>query len=377
MVRNEGSKGAAAKPTDIIRRMAGGFAATQVLNTAAKLAIADHLAAGPCSSATLTSVLAVHPEALYRFLRLMVVLELLAEEADGGFALTPLGQLLRADHPESMRDLILYWGQINYPTAQAMEHSVRTGTPAFDKVFGAPFFEYFARHLENGRLFNGVMAEITRGHMPAIIAAAAATACSAFARAKTVVDVGGGTGLLLATILSAHQHLRGVLLDTPAVIDDARSGLEKFTDRLDLIAGDILAGPLPRYRDLYLLSNVIHDWDDARAITILRNCRKAMTADARLLVIEKIMPSRVADSPDTVADDFAMLLLTGGKERTAQEYRGLLEIAGLQIATHVPLNPLGERAGGWAMLEAKRSVKLSTTRTPRSGRYPSLKRTAA
>jgi hypothetical protein len=96
-----------------------------------------------------------------------------------------------------------------------------------------------------------------------------------------------------------------------------------------------------------------------------------MTADARLLVIEKIMPSRVADSPHTIADDFAMLLLTGGKERTAQHYRGS------PIATHIPLNPLGERAGGWAMLEAKRSVKMSTTRTPRSGRYASLKRTAA
>jgi len=377
MVRKDGSKSLVAKPADIIRRMAGGFAATQVLNTAAKFAIAEHLASGPRSSATLSRALDVHPQALYRFLRLMVVLELLAEEADGGFALTPLGQLLRADHPASMRDLILYWGQINYPTAQAMEHSVRTGRPAFDKVFGAPFFEYFAQHRETGRLFNRLMAEITRGHMPAIIAAAAATACSAFARAKTVVDVGGGTGMLLDTILSAHQHLRGVLFDTPAVIDDARSRLEKFTNRLDLIAGDIFAGPLPRYRDLYLLSNVIHDWDDARAVTILRNCREAMTADARLFVIEEIMPSRVADSPDTIANDFAMLLLTGGKERTAQEYRRLLDVAGLQIARHIPLNTLGARTGGWAMLESKRSIRMNRTQGPRSSRHPSLKRTAA
>ncbi len=171
MVRDDGSKSTAA---DIIRRMAGGFAATQVLSTAAKLAIADHLA----SSATLSRALDVQPQALYRFLRLMVVLQLLTEEADGCFALTPVGQLLRADHPESMRDLILYWGEINYPTAQAMEHSVRTGSPAFDKVFGAPFFEYFAQHRETGRLFNRVMAEITSGHLPAIITAAA-TACSA------------------------------------------------------------------------------------------------------------------------------------------------------------------------------------------------------
>jgi hypothetical protein len=376
MVRN-GSKSAAAKPADIIRRMAGGFAATQVLNTAVKLAIADHLAVRPRSSETLFRALDVHPQALYRFLRLMVVLRLLREEDDGCFALTPVGQLLRTDHPESMRHLILYWGEINYPTAQAMEYSVRTGSPAFDKVFGAPFFEYFAQKPETGRLFNRVMAEITNGHMPAIITAAAATACSAFARAKTVVDVGGGTGLLLDTILSAHQHLRGVLFDMPAVIDDARSRLEKFTNRLDLIAGDIFAGPLPRYRDLYLLSNIIHDWDDARAITILRNCREAMTADARLLVIEQIMPSRVAESPDTVANDFAMLLLTGGKERTAQEYRRLLDIAGFQIARHIPLKARGERKGGWAMLESKRSVKMSTTRGPRSGRHPSLKRTAA
>ena len=105
-----------------------------------------------------------------------------------------------------------------------------------------------------------------------------------------------------------------------------------------------VAGPLPRYRDLYLLSNVIHDWDDARAITILRNCRKAMTADARLLVIEEIMPSRVADSPDTIANNFAMLLLTGGKERTAQEYRTLLDIAGHCVsANRLPRMICGRR----------------------------------
>jgi hypothetical protein len=336
---------AAAAPADVIRRLAGGFAATQVLNTTAKLAIADHLATGPCSSTKLARVLDVHPQALYRFMRLLVAMEILRQERDDRFGLSSLGQLLRSDHPESMRDLILYCGEINYPSAQAMAETVETGSPAFERVFGAPFFQYFAQKPEIGRLFNRVMRDLTNERIQAIIAA------YDFGCAQTIIDVAGGNGVLLSAVLRARANMTGTLFDTPDVIADARRQYQSsdIIRRLELIAGDIFDDSLPRARDLYLLSNVIHDWNDERAATILRNCRAATKAHSRLLLIEEIMPARVADSSGTVANDFAMLLLTGGKERTEREYRGLLDTAGFQLARCVPLNP--KQNENWAILE--------------------------
>ncbi len=277
----------------------------------------------------------------------MVAMELLVQERDDCFSLSALGQLLRSDHPESVREQIIYYGEINYPTARAMYRSVMTGSPAFDQVFGAPFFRYFAQRPEIGRLFNRVMGDITNERIPAIITA------YDFGSSATIVDIAGGTGTLLIAILGTHPNLRGVLFDTAEVIADARSRQVEsdIAERIEMIAGDIFSGPLPSHRDVYLLSNVIHDWDDQLAANILRNCRAVMRADSRLLLIEEIMPARVVDSPGTIANDFAMLLLTGGKERTEQEYRGLLDSAGFRLTKLIPLKALGKQKENWAILE--------------------------
>jgi hypothetical protein len=341
------SKGVAAAPVDIIRRMAGGFSATQILNTAAKLAVADHLAKGPCSSTQLANALNAHPQALYRFLRMMVAMGLLVQERDDTFMLSSLGQLLRSDHPDSMREQIIYFGEINYPTAQAMYHSVKTGSPAFDHVFGESFFRYFVKQPEIGGMFNRLMSYITKDHIPEIIAT------YDFSCMRKIVDVGGGNSTLLAAVLDTNSNLSGILFDTPEVISDARVRQiqSSITERIELVTGDILSGPIPRHGDVYILSNIIHDWNDRLAGNILRNCRAAAKADSRLLLIEEVMPACVAESPGTIANDFAMLLLTGGKERTVQEYRSLLDIAGFKLIRVMPLKTSSKRKENWAILE--------------------------
>jgi O-methyltransferase domain/Dimerisation domain len=338
-----------ARPVDVISRMAGGFSATQILNTAAKLAIADHLAKGPCSSTKLARAVNADPQALYRFLRMMVALELLVQERNDSFSLSSLGQLLRSDHPDSMRERIIYFGEINYPTAQAMFHSVKTGRPAFDHVFGVPLFQYFVQQPKIGAMFNQLMSDITNDHIPGIIAA------YDFSCMRTIVDVGGGNGTLLTAILTANPHLNGILFDTPEVIADAhaRQIRSSTTERVEMVAGDIFSARIPRHGDIYLLSNILHDWDDRSAGNILRNCRAAVRADSRLLLIEEIMPARVADSPGTIAIDFAMLLLAGGKERTEQEYRSLLDIAGFQLMRVIPLRTGSKRKENRGILECK------------------------
>ncbi len=337
---------------DIVRRMAGGFSTTQILHTAATLNIADHLAQAPQSAVALAQALHAHPQGLHRFLRMMVVLDLLTQEDNGSFALSPLGQLLRSDHPESLRDRILYIGAVNYPTAGAMLHSVRTGEPAFDHVFHVPFFGYFAQQAELGAIFNQLMKQNVDERVAGIIGA------YDFSRAKTLVDIGGGNGALLAAILDANPPIAGTLFDTPEVIAEARASFARshVAQRIDMVSGDLFHGPFPEGGDLYLLSNIIHDWDDPRSQQILRHCRAAMRHDSRLLLIEEIMPARVVDSPATIANDFSMLLLTGGRERTEPEYRALLTSASFQLACVIPFalrSATKKRKGNWAILECK------------------------
>lgn len=266
-------------PADVIRRMAGGFSTTQILHTAAKLRIADHLVKGPRSAAELAQVLHAHPQALHRFLRMMVVLELLIEKSNGSFGLSAVGQLLRSDHPESLRDRIIYIGAINYPTAQAMLHSVQTGEPAFDHVFGVPFFGHLMQQPELGAIFNQLMNRNVIDRVAGIIGA------YDFSNMKSIVDIGGGNGALLAAVLNANPHAVGTLFDTTEVIAEARIALARsdMARRIEMVAGDLFLGPLPKDGDLYLLSNIIHDWDDSHAEQILRNCRTAVRADSRLL----------------------------------------------------------------------------------------------
>jgi hypothetical protein len=339
-------------PAQAIRRMAGGFAMTQVLHTAVQAGIADALGDTTLSAADLAHSLKLDAQALERFLRMMVVLDLLIQEGSTSFRLSQAGQLLRLDHPESMRDRVLYVGAINYPVTGAALHSLQTGAPAFDHIFGKPFFGHLAEHPSLSGMFNRLMQRAVHDRTLGI------TQAYDFSGARHIVDIGGGNGALLSAILTRAPQSIGTIFDTDGVIAQARSllsGTEQGS-RIEFKKGDLFAGDYPRDADLYLLSNIIHDWNDALAEEILRHCVSAMSHHSTLMLIEEIMPDRVADSPATIANDYSMLLLTGGRERTEVQYRELLSRSGLLPVATVPFAVQGEdnkRRGSWSLLECR------------------------
>jgi hypothetical protein len=345
-------------PSQVLNRMAGGFVITQVLYVAAQSGIADELGDDARSANDLANALDLDVRALERFLRMMVVLDLLVQEDVKVFRLSAVGQLLRADHPDSMRDRILYIGAINYPAAGAALHSVRTGEPAFEHVFGRPFFDYLAEQPALGHLFNGLMEDATHGRVSGILQA------YDFSRARHIVDIGGGNGALLSAILAHAPASTGTVFDTAGVVAGARTWLAgaEVGHRIDLVEGDLFGGRYPQGADLYLLSNIIHDWNDAQAGTILRHCVSAMPRGSSLMLIEELMPEWVTDSPATTASDYSMLILTGGKERTEAQYRALLDCSDLSISSIIPFaveSDENRRKGNWVLLDcrAKQAVE--------------------
>ncbi|MGH3925747.1 MAG: methyltransferase, partial [Pseudonocardiaceae bacterium] len=212
------------------------------------------------------------------------------------------------------------------------EYSVRTGRPAWERVTGLPAFEFLAQHPDQAATFNAAMADHTRSVAPTIIAS------YDFSRFGTLVDVGGGDGTLIAAILNGVPGLRGVLFDLPAGVEGAAKTLAAagVADRCEVATGDFFTS-VPDGADAYLLKSVIHDWDDERAVAILRSCRRAMPADGTILVVEPVLPAKV-DSPEmtgTVMSDINMLVSTGGRERTEDQFRALSTAAGFQLTAIV------------------------------------------
>jgi SAM-dependent methyltransferase len=335
---------------NILGQMMGGYARTQLLYVTAKLNLADLLAAGPQAPRDLALRIDVHPRSLQRFLRYMVAFQLATETADGRFALAPLGEFLRSDHPESVRKAALYTGAVNYPAAGGILHSVRAGTPAFDHVFGQPYFDYCGQNLEIAELFNDLMGRASQDRAKAIVAA------YDFSAAQLIVDLGGGNGTLLAAILEANPGVRGVVYDRPAVVPEAEAYLAArcIAGRGRAVGGSFFES-VPADADILILSHVIHDWDDPQSARILGNCAAAMRPTSRLLLVEEVLSERVSDGPSTVLADMAMMLLTSGFERTRNEYRELLAAAGLDLARVLPFEPARVPTGksNWALLEAR------------------------
>jgi len=346
---------------EALRRMAGGFAATQMLVAAAELRITDHLGGRRRLAEDLAAEIGVSASSLYRFLRMLVVLDLLEQFPDGSFGLQPMGELLRSDHPQSQRDLIVYIGAVGYRAALGTLHSVKTGTPAVDHILGKPFFEIFADDPVLGSIFNGLMEQAIRPRIEGVVAT------FDFGPYTTIVDVGGGNGSLLKAILQANPSLTGILFDLPKVVEQAKTKLREdgFADRIETTAGDFFFDQIPGGATLYVLSNIIHDWDDERSLLILKNCSNAMRADSELLVIADVMPDRVGDARATVATDFSMMLLTGGQERTVEEHDGLFRRASLRLDRIVPIPTRQDsrdgRGSSATILVARKTVEPLST----------------
>ena len=302
-----------------------------IVYAAARLGIADHLAAGPKSAGELAGPTGTHAPSLHRLLRSLAGLGILTEKEEQRFALTSLGEALQSGAPGSARaTLMTFCGPAFWRSWEQILYSLQTGKPGFEKVFGMPVFEYLAQNPEAASAFSETMVGFHGAEPPAVARA------YDFSGIKTLVDVGGATGNMLAAVLCEHPNLRGVLYDLPHVVSDAPAFLQArgVAERVTIEAGNIFER-VPSGGDAYLLSHIIHDWPEEHCVTILGNCRQAMGAEGRLLIVEFVLPPGDAPHPGKVLD-IAMLVLPGGQERTEAEYASLLGKAGLRLNRVVP-----------------------------------------
>lgn len=301
-----------------------GYRATCVIVTAIKLGVLEHLRAGPASAQQLADHLGAHPSSLQRFLRALEVVGLVEPRANG-VALTSMGQLLL--NPDAgMRERTILTGEEYMPAWRELGHSVMTGEPAFPAAFGMNVWEHRKSHSELGECFDRAMAEQQARASRSVLGA------YDFSGARVVVDVGGGRGGLMADILRQYPNANGVLFDQPHVVEGAPALLAAagVLDRCR-IAGGSFFDSVPAEGDVYILQYILHDWDDSRCATILRNCRAAMRPSSVLLVAENIVPEG-ARPPDFVTMlDLHMMVMLGGRERTLAEYRSLLRSTGLEL----------------------------------------------
>lgn len=320
-------------PSAILMQMMRGAVVSQAIYVAAKLGIADLLNDGPKRSDELAQITATHAPSLYRVLRLLAALGVFAEIEKGRFGLTPLGECLQTRVPGSVRA----WALMTETSGglapiENILYSVKTGEPAFDHLYGMGLFQYQAQHPEDDAGFNAAMTERT--------AAVATTVAAAydFSGMHTVVDVGGGHGIFMVTILKAYPVLHGVVFDQPHVVAGARGLLEAagVANRCEIMAGDFFA-TVPTGGDAYILSNILHDWNDKRAVTILMNCRQVMAENGRVLVVDGLISEDPRHSLLALTTDLAMLVITGGRERTEAEYGQLFATAGLRLTKVIPV----------------------------------------
>jgi SAM-dependent methyltransferase len=298
-----------------------GFMVSQAVYVAAKLDIARLLEDGARPVGELASACGAHEESLYRFLRMLAGHGIFEEPRDRTFANNRLSELLQ----EGFSDFAEFFAELVYPAWGHAFDCVRDGAPAFERVFGAPFVEYLAAHARESTRFNRFMA----GGKGAL---AAALARLPWLNGTTIVDVGGGNGALLVELLQRRADLRGIVFDLPHVTAEAkeRVRLAGIGDRCQVLDGDFFEG-VPAGGGAYVLSAILHGWDDDGASRILRNVRRAIPADGRLLIAESLVAG--PNEPGGKLMDLLMLVVAGGRERTESEWRTLLHESGFQLAS--------------------------------------------
>jgi SAM-dependent methyltransferase len=304
-----------------IVRLGFGFAVSQALRVIIELGIPDLLAVSEQSVDELATATQSDADALYRVMRLLAPEGVFREVLPRHFELTEVGAVLRSDRP-GPGDYVRMINSEAYLAFEQLLHSVRTGKPAFDKVFGSPRFDWLSEHPEQAALFQRAMVALSLGSNEAV---ADAYDFTPFAR---VVDVGGGHGQLLSAILARNPHLNGVLFDLPSGVAAAQQGAGGDLPRTEFVAGNFFES-VPG-GDIYVIKKVVHDWNDEHAAVILRNCRKAMQPNGKVLLAETLVPP--GDEPDGIKNiDVVMLVVTGGLERTEAQYASLFGAAGLRL----------------------------------------------
>lgn len=308
----------------------GNFTA-KIMYAAAKLEIADHLADGPKSAEELAGPTGTHAPSLHRLMRTLASFGILTSDENKRFSLTSLGEALKKGAPGSAHSSLLMFAGPTFAVAfEEIEHSLKTGGTGFEKAYGMPIFDYFAKHPDLASHFSEAMVGIHGGETPAV-----ATAYD-FSQFETIVDVGGATGNMLAAILNRYPGPRGVLYDMEHVLKDAPALLERegVADRVTLAGGSFFES-VPSGGDCYIVSHIIHDWSEEQNMTILGNIRRAMKPDAKLLIVEFVLPEDDTPHFGKLAD-IIMLVIPGGQERTPAEYDELLAKAGFKMTRVVP-----------------------------------------
>ena len=305
--------------------MMQGYQRSQALYVAAKLGIADVLKDGPKRCEELAQATGTHARSLYRVLRYLASIGVFTEGQHAEFGLTPLAACLQTGVPGSRRAMAIMHGEEHYRAWGEMLYSVKTGEPAFNHIFGQGVFAYLAEHPEAAAVLNEGMTDRATEMAQAVVQA------YDFSSYGTIVDVGGGYGTFLTALLQANPQARGILFDQPHVVAGATKYIEAsgLGGRCQTVAGDFFTA-VPAGGDAYVLTRVLHDWDEAHSIAILKSCYRAVADQGTLLVIEHVIPPGNAPSPSKLAD-LTMLVFTGGCERTEAEYRALFTAAGFTL----------------------------------------------
>jgi len=306
-----------------------GFLTSQAVCLAAELALADHLAGSPLGLSDLAAVSGADAAALGRVLRHLESVGFFEQRADGRYANTPMSDSLRKDAPGSQRDFAVFVRRLMYPASVDLLGSVRSGGPAFDRVFGQPLFGYLSEQPDAGEVFS-------RGMASAAALRSQAALSYPWPPGATVVDVGGSDGAILTALLLSRPDLTGIVFDLPHVASRAHTRIEQagLSGRCQFAGGDFFGQRWPA-GDVYLLSGVIHDWDDESALRILENARRAVPADGRLVLLEVVLPATSGFHPGKVLD-LVMLTMTTGYERADRQWRDLLGAARFEIAHLTP-----------------------------------------
>ena len=304
-------------------RMFMGYIPTRVIYAAAKLEITDHIGDDGATSAELAEKLKVEPAALYRLMRVLAGLGVLHQEHTDRFYVTPFGETLRKDAPQSVRDYAIYNHEVVYDAFRNITDCVRRGRPVIDD-----FFNFLRTNPEVEAIFHAGMSNRGRVETVAVLDS------YGFSQTQTIVDVGGGNGGFLSAILASHAEVSAILVDQPSAIEAARTGRGGPLPRCKLVARDFFES-VPPGGDTYVLKRVLFDWIDEKALQILENCRRAMNSDARLLIIEPLIGSLNEQCPAHLFD-MTFLVMLHGRLRTVEEYSCLLDQAGLQLQRVIP-----------------------------------------
>jgi hypothetical protein len=319
-------------PAGKMMGLAMGAFAAQAIYVAAKLGLADLLAGGANTADELAAATATDGPSLYRLMRALAGYGVFAETDDGKFVNTPMSETMLADSPTSLRAMVLFMGdEAHWRVFSDLLYSVQTGKQAWEHVYGVPVFDYmFKTNPEFGEIFNQAMTSNSHPQIAAVLAS------YDFSGIGTIADIAGGHGHMLGAILQKYPSMKGVLFDLGSVLEGAPAMLEKYgvTDRVEMVEGDFFS-EIPVTADAYIMKHIIHDWEDEKAAKILGNIRQSMPDNARVLIVDCVIPPGNDPHPGKVLD-LEMLIAPGGLERTEAQFKELLNNSGFDLTRIIP-----------------------------------------